>query len=39
MAYPSNKKSLVDWRVVYKVNLRERLSAPSEAGNVESGGC
>jgi hypothetical protein len=32
MTYPSKKKSLVDWRVVYKVNPRERLYAPGEAG-------
>jgi hypothetical protein len=36
MTYPSKKKSLVDWRVVYKVNLRERLYAPGDAGYVES---
>jgi hypothetical protein len=30
------KKSLVDWRVVYKFNPRERLYAPGEAGYVES---
>jgi hypothetical protein len=33
MTYPSQKKSLVDWRVVYKVNPRERFYAP---GDVES---
>jgi hypothetical protein len=27
MTYPSKKKSLVDWWVVYKVNPRERLYA------------
>jgi hypothetical protein len=36
MTYPSKKKSLVDWRIVYKVNSRERLYAPGEAGYVES---
>jgi hypothetical protein len=36
MTYPSKKKSLVDWRVVYKVHPRERLYAPGEAGYVES---
>jgi hypothetical protein len=36
MTYPSKKKSLVDWRVVYKVNPREQLYAPCEAGYVES---
>jgi hypothetical protein len=36
MTYPSKKKSLVDWRVVYKVNPRERLYAPGDAGYVES---
>jgi hypothetical protein len=36
MTYPSKKKSLVDWRVVYKVNPREQLYGPSEAGYVES---
>jgi hypothetical protein len=36
MTYPSKKKSLVDWRVVYKVNPREQLYAPGEAGYVES---
>jgi hypothetical protein len=35
MTYPSKKKSLVGWRVVYKVNPRERLYAPGEAGYVE----
>jgi hypothetical protein len=33
---PSQKKSLVDWRVVYKGNPREKLYAPSEVGYVES---
>ncbi|KAL5647682.1 hypothetical protein ACJX0J_042037, partial [Zea mays] len=36
MTYPSKKKGLVDWRVVYKVNPRERLYAPGDAGYVES---
>jgi hypothetical protein len=36
MTYLSQKKSLVDWRVVYKVNPRERIYAPSEARYVES---
>jgi hypothetical protein len=36
MTYPSKKKSLVDWRVVYKVNPHERIYAPGEAGYVES---
>jgi hypothetical protein len=36
MTYPSKKKSLVDWRVVYKVNPHERLYASGEAGYVES---
>jgi hypothetical protein len=36
MIYPSKKKCLVDWWVVYKVNPRERLYAPSDAGYVES---
>jgi hypothetical protein len=36
ITYLSKKKSLVDWRVVYKVNSRERLYAPAEAGYVES---
>jgi hypothetical protein len=36
MRYPSNKKGLVDWRVAYKVNSRERLYAPRDAGYVES---
>jgi hypothetical protein len=36
MTYPSKKRSLIDWRVVYKVNPRERLYAPGEAGYVES---
>ena len=30
------KKSLVDWRVVYKFNPHERLYAPGEVGYVES---
>jgi hypothetical protein len=36
MTYPSKKKSLVDWMVVYKVNPCERLYAPGEVGYVES---
>jgi hypothetical protein len=36
MTYPSKKKSLDDWRVVYKVNPRERLYAPDDAGYVEN---
>ena len=36
MTYPSKKNGLVDWRVVYKVNPRERLYAPGDAGYVES---
>jgi hypothetical protein len=36
MAYPSKKNILVDWRVVYKVNPRERLYDPGDAGYVES---
>jgi hypothetical protein len=36
MKYPCKKKSLVDWRVVYKVNPRERLYASGEDGYVES---
>jgi hypothetical protein len=36
MTYPSKKKGLIDWRVVYKVNPRERLYAPGDAGYVES---
>jgi hypothetical protein len=36
MTYPSKKKGLVDWRVVYKVNPRERLYPPGDAGYVES---
>jgi hypothetical protein len=36
MTYPSKKKGLVDCRVVYKVNRRERLYAPGDAGYVES---
>jgi hypothetical protein len=36
MTYPSQKKSLVDWSVVYKVNPRERLYAHGDAGYVES---
>jgi hypothetical protein len=36
MTYQSKNKSLVDWRVVYKVNPHERLYAPSDAGYVES---
>jgi hypothetical protein len=36
MTYPSQKKSLVVWRVVYKVNPREQIYAPGDASYVES---
>jgi hypothetical protein len=36
MTYQSQKKSLIDWRVVYKFNPRERLYAPSDFGYVEN---
>jgi hypothetical protein len=36
MTYPSQKKSLVEWRIVYKVNPHEPLYAPGDAGYVES---
>jgi hypothetical protein len=36
MTYPSKKKGLFDWMVVYKVNPLERLYAPGDAGYVES---
>jgi hypothetical protein len=36
LTYPSKKKSLVDWRVVYKVNPHELLYVPGEAAYVES---
>jgi hypothetical protein len=36
MTYQSKNKSLVDWRVVYKLNPHERLYAPSDVGYVES---
>jgi hypothetical protein len=36
MTDPSQKKSLVVWRVVYKVNPREQIYAPGDASYVES---